>query len=524
MLTRFLFLSCLVVLSAAVPAPAARATAPVPDFDDLARRAWGLTDVILDRQVDPCSRQEMLLGGVRGLLRAADREPPPGLSRRVSAVTSPQQLAGLLRDLWPGVEGAAKSRPNDVGNGFVLGLLAAVPGKPQFLPPQVARVAEQIAGNRYVGIGIQIKTNAEEHYPQIVDPFRRGTARKGGAKPDDLIVEVDGRSTKDVPLAKVVDWLRGDEGTSLTMVVRQPKAAETRTLHLTREKVPLDTVFGYRRRSEDAWTYRISPDQPIAYAHVSAINSGTLHELRTLERTLRAEDVRALILDLRHCAGSESGLEPAGLVADGLLSGGLMWRVRDAHGVREVRADPECLFRGWPLAVLVGTDPSAAGPAAVAAALQDNRRAVLIGGRSAAGHPETARQDYPGGPPARERPVSGPFEYETAKGEPPGAPELPVTGLVPLPDWGGALSLRVAAIERARKGSGWPVRPDHVVNLNRKQAEAIRDWLLMKGRSELPPGTTDQLPDDPQLAKAIDVLRETLNKTRDAGKTDAKGK
>ena len=61
-------------------------------------------------------------------------------------------------------------------------MLMKIPGKPSLLPPETIRITEQISGNRYVGTGIQITLNKDEQYAQILVPYRRGTARKAGAR------------------------------------------------------------------------------------------------------------------------------------------------------------------------------------------------------------------------------------------------------------------------------------------------------------------------------------------------------
>jgi carboxyl-terminal processing protease len=488
---RAVFIGCLLGVCGIALWPAAGPAAPAHDPAALARQVWPITDLVLDKHVAPCTRQEMLLGGLRGLLHAAGREPPADLSRRVSALTTPEQFAALLQEVWPPAEEAARAKADDLEAGVLEGLLAAVPGKPHLIPPDVLKVTEQVAGNRYVGIGIQLRLSQEEHFPQVVDPFRNGPARRGGMKAGDLIVEVDGKDTRDVPLRQVVDWLRGDEGTSLTLVVRQPKDTEARTMKLTRTQVPFDTVIGYRRQSENAWGYRIDPDVPVAYARVTTINSATVHHLRQLERALRADGARALVLDLRFSAAQGVDLRPAEQVADALLDGGVMWRLHDAGGVREVRADPECLFRGWPLAVLVNGDMVGLGPEAVAAALQDNRRAVLVG-----------------------EPVAGRVSERSFDGEPAGPAEADryVTNLFHLPDDRGGVMLRTARLERPAADRGWPVRPDHVVTVDRKHRDSLAEWLRLQEMSDPPAGARDRPPDDPQLAKAVELLRAALQK------------
>jgi C-terminal peptidase prc len=437
----------------------------------LVKRAWVITDVVLENHLEPCSRQEMILAGVRALFKNADASPPRDLSRRVSELATQEQVTAFLQEVWPASGEGAKAPREQLEGAFLDGMLQAVPGGSHLLPAHAARAMEQAAANRYVGTGIQIRVNQEEEMPQIVTPFPRGPAHRAGARPNDLIVKVDDKETKGARLAQVVEWLRGDDGTDVTMVVRQPGAKETRTLKITRTAVPIDSALGYRRDREGEWTFRLDDTSAVGYVWVKGITSATLNDLRGVERRLQAEGVRALVIDLRG-AGDEMGIQSAGLVADGLLDGGLLWRLHDNRGeVQEFRADRECLFRGWPLAVLVNAETS--GPAAaVAAALHDNGRAVVVG-------------------------------------EPPRG-EGWVTSLVHLPDGQGAVSLRTGRIERGGKEKTWPLKPDHAVAMTRAQRDALAEWQHQKDLSELPEGVEDKPPEDPPLAKAVELLQAAL--------------
>ncbi len=487
---------------------AGRAAPPAQDTASAAGRAWAITEVALDRHIAPCSRQEMLLGGTRALLRAAEIDPPADLGRRVSTITTPEQWVAFLREVWPAVRGQKTSELME--EELFKGLVGPLPHS-QWLPPLTAKLADQVSNNRYVGTGIQLRIAQEERCPQIVTPFRKGPAYRAGARPGDLIVEVDGKNTQNVPLAKVVDWLRGDEGQPVTMVVRQPKETEKRTLHLIRGKVPFDTTLGYRRAGPDSWDYRIDAGQPVAYVRIQSINSATLHELRQVEGRLQAEGVQAVVLDLRFSGGEDAALHGAELVADGLLDGGVMWRLRERDRVRECRADGECLFRGWPLAVLV--DDHMGLPAeAVAAALQDNRRAVLVGERRQLDAVTSLFQGLPGAPAVPPPATEGPARRAA---QPQATPTRDLTSIIPLPDGGGALSLLIGRLERAQARRGWPVRPDHAIALTRKQQEDVMQWVRDKELSEIPAGKADQPPEDPQLSKAVALLRLALEKGKE---------
>jgi carboxyl-terminal processing protease len=446
---------------------------PKADADAFARRAWTIMDLLVTRHLEPCPRAELIKAGVQGVFKAAKEDAPADLERRAAAVQTQQQFATLLREVWPT---AADAPPRPKLEAALLdALLARVPGEARVVPIPEMKVAEQISGNRYVGIGIQIRIDDKEKRPQIVVAMRNGAARKAGIKANDLFLTVDGKDTKDVPLRQVVDWLRGDEGTKVTVTVRQPKGNETRTYTMTRAKVPFETLAGLKRTSEDEWDFRAAAGHPIAYVHVNSINSSTLHDLRQLERKLRTQGFKALLLDLRF-ATSAGMIQHAALVADGLLDGGLMWAAvgADAKDRTEFHADRECLFRDWPIAGLIsgGFERTDTLVALVAAALQDNGRAVLVGS-------PTKADGY-------------------------------LNSLVQLPDGKDGLLFRTGRLVRAANGRGWPVKPDDNVPMNKKQFEKLAEWQRALEIAEGP--TTEPRPDDPQFTRAVELLQEKLKK------------
>jgi C-terminal processing protease CtpA/Prc len=204
---------------------------------------------------------------------------------------------------------------------------------------------------------------------------------------------------------------------------------------------------------------------------VKSVKSSTLHELAQVERRLVADRMRGLVLDFRFSQG-EGHLHDAALLANGLIDGGLLWTSRESsYPAKEYRADRECLFRDWPMVVLVNGMPDNA-QGAVLAALQDRRRAPLVG--------EPTRSD--------------------------GA----IRRAFPLPAGQGVITVLTGQLERADKKRGWPVRPDRVVELSKEQSSAVERWLQSKQLPVLPPGTDDRPPEDPQLAAAVAALRERL--------------
>jgi carboxyl-terminal processing protease len=463
-------LGALLVLPRAALAEEKRAAEVRTDASALAQRLWNITDVVLQYHVKPPTRTEMLLAAVQPLAESPDHSVPTNLKTRVEAIQTADDLTSLVKELWPQEKKAGPAGKTE--EAVHEALSKSVPGGAQFVAAEFLKGIEQVAKNRYVGTGIQVSyTNPEQEWVQIVTPIVRGPARRAGAKAGDVIVEIDGVSAKGMKLPELVRRLRGDEGTKVTMVVRRPDGSDTRTLPMTRSVVPFETAVGYTRITDDKWNFRVDAATPIAYVRVGSLVVSTLQELRQIERQLHADGIKAIVLDLRFCHGEE--LESAALVADGLLDGGLMWRVRDARNqVKEYRADRDCLFRDWPMAVLVGSQHGTL-PSLVAAALQDNHRATIVG-------QPTQADNY-------------------------------VRTLVKLPNDEGAVTLSTGIVERAAAGkSDLTVQPDHVVPMDKKQLEAVWDWMHTQEKLDGPAEGQPKAADDLPLAKALDLLRGAL--------------
>ncbi|MFI5459738.1 MAG: S41 family peptidase [Isosphaerales bacterium] len=378
-------LICLIAVSAAIivcsraaiadqPSRAPSTPTPTPP-PDLARRIGDITEAVLDHHIDPPARQQMILGGIKAVYKSAGLPVPLGLSRRVSALSTPDQLATLLVDIWP--KSTAKSvAATKLEEVLFDGLLASVPGGARLISAKDRTVEEQFAGNRYVGIHIALMTDPQEKRPSMAEVFVGGPADRAGARPGDLIEQINGVDTKGMDLRDAVDRLRGDEGTDVTIKVRQPKESKSRTMKITRGQLPHGTISGVRKRSAGGWDIRLNGPDPIGYLRITQVRASTPHELRKLVRQIEGQGDWGLILDLRGLGGTS--LHEAVLLADSLLAGGVIGRVQTAQREVTYRADSDALFGTSPIAVLV--DQNTSGTAEwLAAALQDNHRAVIVG-------------------------------------------------------------------------------------------------------------------------------------------------
>jgi carboxyl-terminal processing protease len=267
------------------------------------------------------------------------------------------------------------------------GLLETVSGDCQRLSAKEHKVQEQVQGNRYVGIHIQVRYDPNEKRTIIDALVPGGPADRAGMKKGDRFEQIDGVDTTGMDLRQVVDRLRGEDGTDVLVKVRQPGASEARTLKATRGPLFIPTVAGIRKKTTGEWDFRASGSDPIGYLRIRDISSSTPHELRKAAHILSQEGLRALILDLRGLSATD--LHAAVLLADSLLERGRIGQVRTTQGVMTYDATPDALFQGWPLVALVDAG-TAAGAEWLAAALQDNHRAILVGNLTASGRPPKA--------------------------------------------------------------------------------------------------------------------------------------
>ena len=447
----------------------------------------------------------MILAGIKGLYEAAGLPVPAGLSRRISALTTPEQFTALLVELWPS-RPVKNRRTDDLVEALVNGLLASVPGGAEITPAREQEVQEQFQGNRYIGIHIQVRYDEKEKRTIIAGIIPGGPADRAGMKQEDRIEQIDGVDTKDMTLRQVVERLRGANGTDVRVTVRQPKG-EARTLKATRGPLFLPTITGIQKQTSGEWDFPLAGADSIGYLRIRDISASTPHELRKIAQQLESAGLRALILDLRGL--SSTSLHPTILLADSLLEHGRIGQVREAERVMTYDATPDVLFRGWPLVALV--DAGTAGTAEwLAAALQDNHRAVLVGTATQSGWVQPRQSlSFPGTAVLRSSvPVGDGAWYlslitarlEHGDGRPLATTPAPANPL--------AIVLRRSPERNERQANGGGVQPDHPVSPRNPRLEAER-----QARRGAMFGADDSAVDpwtDAALARAIEVLRAGL--------------
>jgi carboxyl-terminal processing protease len=256
--------------------------------------------------------------------------------------------------------------------GAIRGMLRELDPHSQFMDPQQLRVLTSDTEGRYGGIGVEI--DVRDGWLTVVGIFEGGPAERAGLQLGDRFLTIDGAGARDLPISEAIERMRGAPGTQVEVTLRRLDRDAAVQATLTREIIEVDAV--------EAKVL----DDGILYARLRTFQETTGRELRealdaAVEVMAERGGVRGMLLDLRDNPG---GLVSAAvMVCDEFLREGVIVTTRGRGGrvLREYTARGGGTRPAWPLVVLVN-GYSASASEIVAGALQDHKRAVLIGTRT----------------------------------------------------------------------------------------------------------------------------------------------
>ncbi len=221
------------------------------------------------------------------------------------------------------------------------------------------------ATGRFGGLGIEVVM--ERGYVKVVTPVDDTPAAKAGIRTGDLIVKIDGESLAGLSLRESTNRMRGEPGTPISMTILREGEADPINIELIRAVIRQQSIK--RQRLSDK----------IGYIRISQFQQDTAEMFRKeLVQLKTADSFAGLILDLRNNPG---GLLTAAVsVADAFIEEGILvsTKGRIPEGDLSYTATPNDLIAGKPIVVLINGG-SASASEIVAGALQDHRRAVLLG-------------------------------------------------------------------------------------------------------------------------------------------------
>ncbi|MCH2161394.1 MAG: S41 family peptidase [Phycisphaerales bacterium] len=245
-----------------------------------------------------------------------------------------------------------------------------------WIPPSMETEFEKQMRGAYVGIGAEIAI--ENDRLTIVTPLEDSPAIEAGVRAGDVVLEIQGEDTLGLSSNECIERIMGEEGTPVSLLVRH-KDGSRETLEVIRRHIRTRTVKGIEREGKE-WNHLLDPELGIGYIRVTQFTERTAEELREAMRSLEAQGVKGVVLDLRFNGGGT--LDGAIDAADLFLDRGVIVSVRDRHGAgRSWTAEAKNEDIDVPMVVLVN-DASASASEIVAGALQENDRAKVLGERT----------------------------------------------------------------------------------------------------------------------------------------------
>ncbi len=253
----------------------------------------------------------------------------------------------------------------------IRGMLTGLDPHSSFLSADEFKDMSIATSGRFGGLGIEVQM--QNGFVRVVSPIDDTPAARAGVIPGDLIVRIDDKAVKGMELSEAVSMMRGEPGTKITLVIARETSPTPITLELERAIIRVTSV-----RSN-----LLAPT--LGYVRISNFTTETgnslTKEIDKLKKAADGNNLTGLILDLRNNPGGV--LDAAVQVTDVFLDEGMVVSMqgRDERTRREFNATRGDVMDGKPIVVMINAG-SASASEIVAGALQDHRRAVIVGTKS----------------------------------------------------------------------------------------------------------------------------------------------
>ena len=319
----------------------------------------------------------LFLGAAAGTFCVLVSDPArvPFVSRPAQALTAEGRPVELFREVYQLVHQRYVTSPDDskLIEGAIKGLMRELDPHSEYLDMQTFRTIEEDARGVFGGLGVQ--GTMENGFLKVVAPVANSHAVKAGLRPGDLIVRIDGTPVRGLTIKQAIERMRGPVNSKIRLTIRRKDQPEPTEVSVVRDLMRVQTVFS-QAIGEDVGYIRISK--------FNGLTAAGLHKaLKDLSTRIPANRLRGFILDLRNNPGGV--LEQAISVSSAFLSSGDIGTARgrnpDDNQLFTATQTSSNLNRGKPLIVLINGG-SASAAEIVAGALQDRRRATVLGTRS----------------------------------------------------------------------------------------------------------------------------------------------
>jgi carboxyl-terminal processing protease len=236
-----------------------------------------------------------------------------------------------------------------------------------YWPPEEAKAARERLSGQYSGIGAALEKGKEGLI--ITTVFEGSPAKQAGLKPGDVIVTVDGKTTRDVAVDTSISRIKGEEGTHVQLGI-QPKGGGTvRSYDLVRRQIEIPET-----RTE----MEVSNGQKVGYVQLFQFGDLAARDVRRDVEELERKGAQSFILDLRYNTGGY--LTPA-VDVTGIFQTGVVVSTEGLHSPKEVLETDGPVATTRKMVVLVN-GYSASASEIVTGALKDHGRAEIVGTRT----------------------------------------------------------------------------------------------------------------------------------------------
>jgi len=249
------------------------------------------------------------------------------------------------------------------------GMLAALDPHSSYMNPKIYKDMQVQTRGEFGGLGIEV--TMENSVIKVVSPIDDTPASKAGVQSGDLIFALDGEPVQGLTLQEAVEKMRGKVGTSIKISIRRNNVKDPIDLTLTRETIKVK-----------ATRFRLEGD--VGYIRVTSFTeqatAGVVDAVEKIKKEAGTK-LKGFVLDLRNNPGGL--LDQAISMSDAFLDKGeiVSVKARKSEYVQRWNAKAGDITGGLPIVVLMNGG-SASASEIVAGALQDHRRAIVLGTRS----------------------------------------------------------------------------------------------------------------------------------------------
>src|SRR5215813_7299186 len=296
-----------------------------------------------------------------------------GSSASAAASASTYRQLNLFGDIFERVRQDYVERPDDskLIESAINGMLNGLDPHSSYMDPKNFRDMQVQTRGEFGGLGIEV--TMEDGLVKVVAPIDETPAAKAGVMANDIITHLDNEAVQGLTLNQAVDKMRGPVNTKIKLTIMRKGADKPIEVTIVRDIIRVKSVR-WRPQGGD-----------VGYIRVTQFNEQTTDGLKQaiteLNAQLGADKIKGYVLDLRNNPGGL--LDQAISVSDTFLEKGeiVSTRGRNPEETQRFNARPGDLIKNKPLIVLINGG-SASASEIVAGALQDHKRATLIGTRS----------------------------------------------------------------------------------------------------------------------------------------------